>query len=82
MYGKGTANQRIEYWWCNLGKHNVQFWINLFEILNEQSMLNGCQLDKCYCLFCDDYTSKSSAKVWIAYRIRGTREIDCIWGGL
>lgn len=52
LYGRSTANQRIECWWSILRKHNAQFWINLFETLKDENLFNGTYLDKSLIQFC------------------------------
>lgn len=52
IYGKSTANQRIESWWGILRKYNSQFWMNLFQQLKEDNHFNGSALDKSLVQFC------------------------------
>lgn len=52
LYGKSTANQRIESWWGNLRKHCSQFWMNLFQSFKEDGYFNGSFIDKNLIRFC------------------------------
>lgn len=52
LYGRSTANQRIESWWSILRKQNAQFWINLFEVLKDEGLFNGTFVDKSLIQFC------------------------------
>lgn len=52
IYGKSTHNQRIEAWWSTLRRHNSQFWMNLFQMLKEDSLFTGSFLDKSLIQFC------------------------------
>ncbi|KAF3859845.1 hypothetical protein F7725_000100 [Dissostichus mawsoni] len=51
LYGRSKANQRIEGWWGILRKQSAQFWMNLFQTLQEDGHFTGDFLDKsqfCY----------------------------------
>lgn len=52
MYGRSTANQRIESWWGILRKHNTQFWINFFEAMRDNLLFEGSFMDKSLIQFC------------------------------
>lgn len=52
IYGRSTANQRIECWWSILRKHTAQYWINLFETFKYENLFNGTYLDKSLIQFC------------------------------
>lgn len=52
LYGRSTANQRIESWWSILRKHCAQFWMNLFQLLKEDDHFDGSFLDKSLIQFC------------------------------
>ncbi|XP_037136560.1 uncharacterized protein LOC119139703 [Syngnathus acus] len=52
LYGRSTANQRIEGWWSILRKQSAQFWINLFQTLQEDGHYTGDFLDKSLIQFC------------------------------
>lgn len=40
MYGRRTANRRIEAWWGILRKLGVHWWINLFKDIRDSGMFN------------------------------------------
>lgn len=40
LYGKSTANQRIESWWAMLRRQCTNFWINLFKDMQTIGLLN------------------------------------------
>ncbi|KAF3853851.1 hypothetical protein F7725_014539, partial [Dissostichus mawsoni] len=46
LYGRSTANQRIEGWWGILRKQSAQFWMNLFQTLQEDGHFTGDFLDE------------------------------------
>jgi hypothetical protein len=46
LYGKSTANQRIEWFWGLLRKESMQFYMNLFAKLKDEGQFDGGQLDK------------------------------------
>lgn len=48
LYGQSTANQRIEGWWGILRKQSAQFWINLFQTIQDDGHFPGDFLDKSY----------------------------------
>ncbi|XP_030578347.1 uncharacterized protein LOC115796976 [Archocentrus centrarchus] len=52
VYGRSTANQRIEFWWGILRKQSAQFWINLFQTLQDDGHFSGDFLDKSLIQFC------------------------------
>lgn len=52
LYGRSTANQRIESWWGILRKQSVQFWMNLFKTLQDDGHFSGDSLDKSLMQFC------------------------------
>lgn len=52
LYGRSTANQRIESWWSILRKENAQYWMNLFETLKDEGLFNGTFVDKSLIQFC------------------------------
>ena len=52
LYGRSTANQRIESWWGILRKQSVQFWMNLFKSLQDAGHFSGDALDKSLMQFC------------------------------
>ncbi|XP_073449710.1 uncharacterized protein [Aquarana catesbeiana] len=52
LYGRSTANQRIERWWGVLRKQNVQFWINLLRNIQNDGYFTGDFIDKNLIQFC------------------------------
>lgn len=52
LYGRSTANQRIEGWWGNLRKQSAQFWMNLFQSFQDDGHFTGDFLDKSLIQFC------------------------------
>jgi hypothetical protein len=52
LYGRSTANQRIESWWGILRKENVEFWMSLFHELQGQGLFDGGERDKELIRFC------------------------------
>lgn len=52
IYGRSTANQRIESWWSILRKQNAQFWINFFEAMKDNLLFDGSFTDKALIQFC------------------------------
>ncbi|KAJ8305087.1 hypothetical protein KUTeg_017365 [Tegillarca granosa] len=52
VYGKSTANTRIESLWGILRKQCVKFWIELFRSLQVDGYFDGYQLDKELIRFC------------------------------
>ena len=44
-YGRSTANQRIESWWCFLRKQCTEFWISFFQELRREGLFNGDKLE-------------------------------------
>lgn len=52
LYGRSTANQRIEGWWGTLRKQSAQFWMNLFQTFQDDGHFTGDFLDKNLIQFC------------------------------
>ena len=52
LYGRSTANQRIEAWWGTLRKQSAQFWMNLFKTFQDDGHFTGDFLDKNLIQFC------------------------------
>ncbi|ROI74356.1 hypothetical protein DPX16_21905 [Anabarilius grahami] len=52
LYGRSTANQRIEQWWAILRKQSAQFWINFFQMVISDGHFSGDFLDKSLIQFC------------------------------
>jgi len=52
IYGKSTANQRIESWWGILRKECVDLWLEYFHQIKDEGKFDGSWLDKNLVLFC------------------------------
>lgn len=52
LYGRSTANQRIESWWGILRRQSAQFWIDVFQTLQRDGHFAGDFLDKNLIQFC------------------------------
>ena len=52
MYGRSTANQRIESWWGILRRHCSQFWMDTFSELKDNGHFSGSFCDKNIIRFC------------------------------
>lgn len=52
LYGKSTANQRIEAFWSILRKQYAQYWISLFHELKDHGYFSGTYIDKQLIRFC------------------------------
>lgn len=52
LYGRSTANQRIEFLWGMLRKQCMQFWMDLFSSLSDNGDFCGDALDKAFIQFC------------------------------
>ena len=46
MYGRSTANQRLESWWSIFRKQLMEFWISLFHQLAGSGHFNGEKIEK------------------------------------
>lgn len=52
LYGKSTANQRIESFWSMLRKQHCQFWITQFKYFKEEGIYTGTYIDQELIRFC------------------------------
>jgi len=52
IYGRSTANQRIESWWGILRRECAQFWMDCLEELKDNGYFDGGFLDKSLIQFC------------------------------
>ena len=52
IYGRSTANQRIERWWGILRTENAQYWMDLFNKIKDDGYFSGDDLDKGLIQFC------------------------------
>lgn len=50
--GASTQNQRIESWWGYLRRQHIQYWMDIFNILKENVVFSGSELDKNLVQFC------------------------------
>lgn len=46
MYGRSTANQRIENWWCFLRRQCTEFWIPFFQEFRHSGLFNGERIEQ------------------------------------
>ena len=46
MYGRSTANQRIENWWCFLRRQCTEFWMSFFQELKQSGLFNGERMEQ------------------------------------
>ena len=76
IYGRSTANQRIESWWGILRKQSGQFWMNMFKAIQDNGNFSGDFLDKSLIQFCfldlvqvthDQYKTQFKCNVKIPY---------------
>lgn len=75
MYGRSTANQRIEGWWSMLRKHCSDWWIKYFKDLRDRRLFNDDDIIHRECLkFCFMDLLQNElhkvAKLWNTHRIR------------
>ena len=52
LYGRSTANQRMEQWWNFLRRHWAQYWMDIFKTLAQNGHFSGSWLDKNLIQFC------------------------------
>jgi hypothetical protein len=52
LVGSSNHNQRIEQWWGFMRKDNVQYWMNMFEMMKDSNDFTGSFLDKSLIQFC------------------------------
>ena len=53
LFGRSTANQRIEAWWSYLRKNCVQWWMNCFKDLRDRGIFDDSNIFHTECLrFC------------------------------
>ncbi|WAR25010.1 hypothetical protein MAR_010714 [Mya arenaria] len=77
LVGSSNRNQRIERWWGILRTQNVQYWMDLFKLLESTGSYTGDLLDKELLQFCFmDVIQKELDEVrqlWNCHRIRHVR---------
>jgi hypothetical protein len=78
MYGRSTANQRIECWWSKFGQQGMSFWISHFQEMSEIGIIDlSDELHIECCRFC--YMPLFSAELqdimmmWNTHYIRKSR---------
>lgn len=52
LYGRSTANQRIESWWSFLRKECIDYWMCVMHSLKDDGYFDGDVIDKQLLLFC------------------------------
>lgn len=52
LYGRSTANQRIESWWSFLRKECIDYWMCVLHSLQDEGHFDGGFIDKQLILFC------------------------------
>jgi len=82
MYGKSTANQRIEAWWALLRKHCTGWWINMFKDLRDRGLYNGHDLVHIQCLrYCFMGVLRAelqrTVREWNTHPIRSNKNGEC-----
>ncbi|KAK0156578.1 hypothetical protein N1851_000010 [Merluccius polli] len=74
IFGPSTGNQRIEQWWLTLRSQCAQFWIELFDKLQEDGFFSDNFLDKSVIQFCFLQTIQEDingiVSTWNDHRIR------------
>ncbi|XP_033761355.1 uncharacterized protein LOC117343145 [Pecten maximus] len=77
MYGRSTANQKIESFWCIFRKEVTAFWMDLFKQLQDDNYFIGDFLDKNLIQFClmdlIQADIDSTITVWNCHRIRPSK---------
>ena len=66
--GASTANQRIETWWGYLRRYHMNFWIEHFRDLHDNSSFSGDVLDKNLVQFC--YLGLIQVYIYIYLRVQ------------
>lgn len=82
MYGKSTANQRVEAWWGLLRKFCSGWWINFFKDLRDRGTYRSHDPLHTECLrYCFmnllRLEIEQSAAEWNVHRIRKNRKGEC-----
>ncbi|XP_033731739.1 uncharacterized protein LOC117321431 [Pecten maximus] len=84
IYGRSTANQRIEMFWNFLRKQCCQFWMDSLSCLVEEGLFDGYFLDRNLVQFCFLRLLQADldemAKTWNAHHIRPTKNQNCPHG--
>lgn len=82
LYGRSTANQRIECMWSQLRRMSMNYWINLFKDLRDQGIFDNSNPIQVECLrFCFvtliQKDLDSIVIQWNQHRIRQQRQHEC-----
>lgn len=85
IYGKSSANQRIEAWWSLLRKGCIDWWMCMFKDLRDRGLYDGHNAVHNQCLqFCFmDLIQKELDAVtadWNAHTIRSQKHTECPTG--
>ncbi|CAH3115492.1 unnamed protein product [Porites lobata] len=81
MYGKSTANQRIEAWWAYLRHSDMDWWINFFKDLRDSGDFKDYNQVHIECLrFCFMRVIQAEldrvAQHWNLHRIRSQHNVE------
>ena len=81
LYGKSTANQRIEAWWSILRRTNSNWWINFFKDMRDSGIYNSSNPIQYSCLqFCFMPIVQAElhavARNWNLHKIRPSQHSD------
>ncbi|XP_050411057.1 uncharacterized protein LOC126825414 [Patella vulgata] len=81
IYGRSTANQRIEMFWNLVRKQCVQSWMDVLGSLADDGMFDGYFLDKCLIQFCFLHVLQEDldemSKTCNTHQIRPTKNQNC-----
>lgn len=82
MYGRSTANQRIEAWWSMLKRLSANVWINYFKDLRDTGILdtsNDLHIECVRFVFTEMIQKEftRNAELWNQHRIRHQRDKEC-----
>lgn len=81
LYGKSTANQRIEAWWSKFPQQGMAFWIHHFqEFVHMGIMDTSCHINIQCARFCYMNLLRqellSTMQLWNTHHIRKSRNLD------
>lgn len=81
LYGKSSANQRIEAWWGTLRKGCIDWWIQLFKDMRDCGMFCDADVIQCECLkFCFMQVLRDElykfAEQWNLHRMRPSTNVE------
>ncbi|KAI9541202.1 hypothetical protein NQZ68_032986 [Dissostichus eleginoides] len=69
LYGRSTANQRIEGWWGILRKQSAQFWMKLSRKMGTGDFLDKSLIQFCYLNLVQDELDEV-VNTWNSHKIR------------